>query len=691
MVTFEQYNGWRERLLDLLARTEVAARKLSLTEKANVFSKMQENLKNDILRIQVVGTVKNGKSSFTNALMGKEILPVDDIPCTAVVSEVKYGEKEKAVVHFCSPIPTGLFDEIPKATREYIRKYNDGKDANGGDVQIPPLEIPYNQLDEYVAIPEPSMDILTDEEKLKEYRSKIDQESPYDVAELFIPAELLKNGTEIIDSPGLNESPKRTIVTLNYLEKADAVIYLLDASHPITLEEKKVVEKQLLELGFTDMLMVANRIDLVRNKNRQILYIKAQVQGYTSNKEVFGVSAKQALEGIKDKNKELLDESGIPQFKEFLIDYLTRKKGCLKLKKPANHALNTIKKEIIGDEIPKRMAALDADSVELQARLNSVVPELEALKGTRDNMKNTMEKNIGLAINPIQVMVHTYFDELANKIDSWVNNFTPTTTWTIIATKADIKKVTEEIIEHIKEKIQEDFGVWGEKTFQPKFKEQADIVFGSMEADINEMAKSIDAIDNMLQGLDASHAPSISAAERIAGIAGMLFLPMGRAGGEVFAGGFNLSQFMKTFAVDLGMGLGVGLLSLLVWPPAGLIAIIISIISGLLHGGAKAMVKTKSAVAGKIKDVVKEHSEQQIKDVVNKVRGTFESIKDSVLKGLDAEIDNVTARVKEIENITKKGQDSIAEKRKLLADTKKDLVDVLTGLDKLKAEVDVVN
>ena len=95
MVTLELYKQWRETLLDLLARTEKTSNTLSLSEKEKFFSQMQQILKDDSFRIQVVGTVKNGKSSFTNALIGEDILPVNDIPCTAVVSEVKYGKEKK--------------------------------------------------------------------------------------------------------------------------------------------------------------------------------------------------------------------------------------------------------------------------------------------------------------------------------------------------------------------------------------------------------------------------------------------------------------------------------------------------------------------------------------------------------------------------------------------------------------------
>ena len=684
MVTLELYKQWRKTLLDLLARTEKAANTLSLSEKKKFFSQLQQILKDDSFRIQVVGTVKNGKSSFTNALIGEDILPVDDIPCTAVVSEVKYGKEKKAIVHFCSPLPTGLLNEIPEVTKRYIEKYNYGKGKDGKDVQIPPLEVPYDSLNKYVTIPEPSMDILFDMEKFEAYRAKINKESPYNAVELFFPASILQNGVELVDSPGFHESPKKDKVIFDYLEKADAIIYLLDATHPVTEGDVKVIELTHLKHGFKDLLMVANRIDLVSvlQRERYRIYIQAKVQEYTTNKDVFAVSAKEACDAMKQNSPDLLQQSGVPQFKEFLINYLTKKKGIQKLNKPASYLLETIK-ELVVNEIPKRIASLETQSTVLQDRLNQAFSELGSLILQRDKMKNSLERNIGLTINPIESVVRKFYSDLYQEIGIWVENFTPTKGWVVWASKSDIKDVAEEIIKHIEEKTNEKFKYWQKHTFEKNFLEQVDSIFGTLENDMGVMGKTIDSIDNILQGLDSNKKSSVNATERILRIVGMLYLPMGRAGGEVFAGGFDLSRFMKNFAVDLGVGLRGGLVALWFWPPADLIAAIIGVLTWLFKFGKNVMDKTKKLVAANIQNVLQENTEQQIRDFVNKARNTFEEIKDAVIKGLDSEIDLVKTRVNEIEKITKEGQESIAQRRKQLDTVKAELNSISKGVNDL--------
>ena len=681
MVTLELYKQWRETLLDLLARTEEAANTLSLSEKKEFFSQLQHNLKDDSFRIQVVGTVKNGKSSFFNALIGEDILPVNDIPCTAVVSEVKYGKEKKAIVHFCSPLPTGLLNEIPEVTKRYIEKYNYGKGTDGKDVQIPPLKVPYDSLNKYVAIPEPSMDILFDKEKFEAYKAKIDKESPYNAVELFFPASILQNGVELVDSPGFHESPKKDKVIFDYLEKADAVIYLLDATQPVTEYDVKAIEFTLLKREFKDLLMVANRIDLVSvlQRERYRIYIQAKVQEYTTNKDVFAVSAKEACDAMKQNNPDLLQQSGVPQFKEFLINYLTQKKGIQKLNKPVSYLLETIK-ELIDNEIPERIASLETQSIVLQDHLNQAFSELGSLILQRDKMKNSLERNIGLTINPMELVVRKFYCDLYQEIEIWVKNFTPTKRWVVWVSKSDIKDVAEEIIKHVEEKTNEKYKYWQKHIFEKNFLKQVDFIFGTLENDMDVMAKTIDSIDNILQGLEPNKMPSVSATERILE---MSCLSMGRSGSEVFAGGFDLSRFMKNFAADLGVGLGAGLVGLWARFAADLIAAIIGVFTGLFRGGKLIMDIIKKQVAANIQNVLQENTEQQIWDLVNNARNTFEEIKDAVIKGLDSEIDLIKTRVNEIEKITKVGQESIAQRRKQLDTVKAELNSISKGVNDL--------
>lgn len=688
MATFEQYNQWRNTLLGLLRRVEHSAKSLSLEMESEVFADLIEQLKNDTFKIQIVGYVKNGKSTFVNALLGKVLLPSDDLPCTIAVNEIKYGKSPKAVVNFCSPLPTGMLEDIPVETKQHLVKHKLGKD-NEKDVPVPSMVVPYDQLSGYVAVPTIPDDVLYGEDPmaLSNFIKKIDEESPFDVVELYYPSDILSNGIEFVDSPGLGDTPKRTQTTLGYLKKADAVIYILDALTPLTEKEKDVLESVLLKNGFNDLIMVINRFDLKNYSKKVHAYIQLQAKPYTVNKNIFAVSAKDAVDGFERGDNALQEKSGIPAFKQYLVEYLTQKKGFVKLNKPAILVRNKIA-DYVSNTIPKMLANYDTKAATLQARLNQALPELTELKSKRERMANTLDRNVSLIVTAAQSPISKFYTDLANQIDAWVHGFTPTQGWVLFPSKKQKQDVAEQILEHVKIKTTEFYEEWNVNTFQDILTKHATIAFGSIEDDVKNIANNINAIENILQGVDPNYVPNVSAAERIAGIAGMLFLPLGRAGGDVFAGGFDFSRFVKTFAADLGMGIGVGLVALWVWPPLGFFAAIIGALAGLIRGGAHAIQATKDAVAAHIKQALQENAAQQTKVAVNKVRETFNGLKYAILKGIDTEIDNVSVQVEEIRNITTNGQRSIAQKRQQLENARTELNSVSEGITILLGELE---
>ena len=52
-----------------------------------------ENIRQDRFLLMVVGEAKSGKSTFINAYLGEEILPMDVKQCTSAIVEIRYGEK----------------------------------------------------------------------------------------------------------------------------------------------------------------------------------------------------------------------------------------------------------------------------------------------------------------------------------------------------------------------------------------------------------------------------------------------------------------------------------------------------------------------------------------------------------------------------------------------------------------------
>jgi GTPase SAR1 family protein len=219
----------------------------------------------------VIGTFKNGKSTFINSLLEEDVLTARALPATAVINEVKYGEEKDAILYFRNPLPENLPASISQKALAHMQKHNMR--------DVPPLHIDYHELEDYVVIP------------IGEDPKEMLLESPYEKVELFWPLEMLKEGVEIIDSPGLEEDDTRTRVTMDYLTKADAILFVLTADKLCSKAELDFIENNLHEFGFTDPFFIVNRFDLIPDNQREELMRFAKMKlGEFSTNEIFYVS-----------------------------------------------------------------------------------------------------------------------------------------------------------------------------------------------------------------------------------------------------------------------------------------------------------------------------------------------------------------------------------------------------------------
>ena len=93
-----------------------------------------------VVDVAVLGHFKAGKSSFLNALIGSDVLPVNVLPATAVITRIGYGPAERALVRHLS----GETEEIPlERLPEFVTEQkNPGneKRVSIADVELPFLE-----------------------------------------------------------------------------------------------------------------------------------------------------------------------------------------------------------------------------------------------------------------------------------------------------------------------------------------------------------------------------------------------------------------------------------------------------------------------------------------------------------------------------------------------------------------------
>ena len=143
MQTFEDYKKSRDESVSLLRELAKQLRILGGESKARTIIQVAEKLSNNDFRIIFCGEFKRGKSTLINAILGQKALPMKVAPCTGVITEVKFSQDPKVLVH---PLRGDPF----KASQEDIKKYisiqgNDAPDVSRVELCYP-IDICHNAL-----------------------------------------------------------------------------------------------------------------------------------------------------------------------------------------------------------------------------------------------------------------------------------------------------------------------------------------------------------------------------------------------------------------------------------------------------------------------------------------------------------------------------------------------------------------
>lgn len=204
-------------------------------------AKQAENIKQDKFLLMIVGEAKSGKSTFINAYLGEEILPMDVKQCTSAIVEIRYGEKFILKATYADDRIEVIEDE--QKIKDFLTA-NAALDDDYRDIPVSTIniEILMHKKDKKVLEAE-IIDLLKGienenihnlsradyEAKVRKYikekqpvwRSivkKIEIEYPFADSDL--------KGIEIVDTPGVNADGKVGDITNKYIEEANAVMFL---------------------------------------------------------------------------------------------------------------------------------------------------------------------------------------------------------------------------------------------------------------------------------------------------------------------------------------------------------------------------------------------------------------------------------------------------------------------------------
>jgi GTPase SAR1 family protein len=271
--------AFRERKLEvietLVGLVEVARSVGASSLAGRIESDVVSKLEHDRFHLVVVGEFNHGKTTFVNALLGSNVLPIGVTPTTAVIHHIVFGEQPQAKVVTSS----GEEQELPFSE---VRAF-----ASGGGRPTEPVRY----------------------------------------LEVAYPAELLRERIVLVDTPGVNDlSLTRAEITYGYIPRSDAVLFVLDAGQPVKESERQFLETQLIGKSRDKIVFVVAKSDIwsADEKREALDYIRERLGGIVERPPVFAICAQAALSGR-------VADSGLPELVGHLTRFLAEERGKILL------------------------------------------------------------------------------------------------------------------------------------------------------------------------------------------------------------------------------------------------------------------------------------------------------------------------------------------------------------------------
>ena len=218
-------------------------------------SKQVEMLESEPVCILVCGEFKRGKSTFVNALIGRNLCATDTDICTSVVSVIKYSPTETVVRHhgdFANP-------KSEKISLDDLERYTVGT---------------AEEIDNTIYV------------------------------EIGLPLQVLKDGLTIIDTPGVGGlDPRHASLTNFFIPKADIALFMTDVNEPMTTTELKYLKDKVLPYAKQTAIIV-NKSDLKDAASvedfRQDTISKVASFAQISKDDIHTISVSSASEAFPD-------------------------------------------------------------------------------------------------------------------------------------------------------------------------------------------------------------------------------------------------------------------------------------------------------------------------------------------------------------------------------------------------------
>ena len=266
--------------------------------------------------------------------------------------------------------------------------------------------------------------------------------SNVDHALVGFPIELCRHRVELVDSPGLGEHQVRTRRTVGFLNRADAIVLVLDATMLWSREEVHFLEMVLLPLGLKNIFFVINKWNLIEEMVLRPEDVETNIAGLESRirqrvapfcvvnsvdhsrERIFRVNALGALKARlrQPPSEASLAESNIPVFEQALQRFLVEERGRARNQITVG-AMRAAQQEV--NRYIDTQIKMDEQSIaQIEAQRQALQPQLERLRGIQkhiegflDSQSANLQDRLTISFDHQIKKIHDELPEAVKKFD----------------------------------------------------------------------------------------------------------------------------------------------------------------------------------------------------------------------------------------------------------------------------------
>ncbi len=670
--TVTKLDGQLEKLLEIAQSTGTQQ---DIIEKIML---LKEKNQSKNFKVLVMGEFSAGKSTMINALIGEPILPERALTATAIITEIKYGTEKKAVIY---PIKG---------------RWKDGDK---------PFEVPVTELRKYLLI---NHNIGNEEGRDANTLEGNVIASPFERAEVFMPLDILKDGVEIIDSPGLNDPASHGDITHKYLPNVHAIIFCVNGLRAYGQNEKVVIENLIVKHYTTPMFVVTrfdNICEDIENSGEGIEEIeffkksitadlakhtdlvKSQYTSMLDGNGIFFVSSRDAKKAkhVSPWNDELYKNSGYKAFESYLGDYLVKCKGD-ELSRMIVEGIRIVGNDAI-KSLTEQYNAADLSLEEFENRMSEVKAKMDSAKAQAELFVASFELEMEKALDDLKSTCRKMPQEAYDQVDNWKNTYQCSVKQEILHPKRTAEAIAKEFEIHMQGQYENYAVDWTENVLKPEVTKKMKKIGEKLKDRANELDATINDIKVGLNFAHASPDEMSSTGSKVASVVyGLLTFDVIGASSGMAVGMEGLIQgIVANIGINLALWIVFGSI-------VGLPIVIAGEIVQILIAGArnKAIMERKvcDKIVAEYKKILSDPTEVDgiVENVYGQLKDEFAKLSSEAKRSAFADIEQIELETKQLHEDKKKGEEAIQERKANITKWIADIKTIIETSDQIRTD-----